>query len=252
MYEMDKILTVESMTISFGGFNAVRDLSFDVYQGEILGTIGPNGAGKTTFLNGLTGLVKLARGRVVFNGHDITHLSPSRRCHLGIGRTYQVPRPFVGMSVFENVLVGAEHGASLGGKDAREKALEILTLTGLMDKKNLLAGRLDLLDRKRLEVARALATNPTLLLLDEVAAGLTEAEVGELIDIVKGIKNSGVTIIWIEHVLQTMREAADRLLCLSAGQLLTCGDPHEVLASEAVQECYLGVEEVEVEQVELN
>lgn len=231
------------MTIAFGAFTAVKDLSFEVTEGEILGTIGPNGAGKTTMLNGLIGNVRPVKGRVVFKGSDITGLSPSQRCRLGIGRTYQVPRPFVNMTVFENVLVGAEHGASLSGKQARVKAFEILGVTGLAAKKSLLAGRLDLLDRKRLELARALATNPTVLLLDEVAAGLTEAEVTGLIQTVKDIKATGVTMIWIEHILQTMLEAADRLLCLSAGQMLLCGSPREVLASKQVEEVYLGVEE---------
>ncbi len=240
---MPPILSAEELTIAFGAFTAVKDLSFEVAEGEILGTIGPNGAGKTTMLNGLMGLVKPVKGRVIFKGSDITRLSPSRRCRLGIGRTYQVPRPFVDMTVFENVLVGAEHGASLSGHAARARALDILALTGLLPKKRLLAGRLDLLDRKRLELARALATNPSLLLLDEVAAGLTEAEVTGLIQTVKDIRTGGVTIIWIEHVLQTMLEAADRLLCLSAGQMLLAGSPREVLASKAVEEVYLGVEE---------
>lgn len=240
---MGSILSVEDLTIAFGAFTAVKDLSFEVMDGEILGTIGPNGAGKTTMLNGLNGLVRPAKGRVLFKGSDITHLSPSQRCRLGIGRTYQVPRPFVNMTVFENVLVGAEHGGSLAGKQARSRSLEILEMAGLSAKKGLLTGRLDLLDRKRLELARALATNPVVLLLDEVAAGLTEAEVTGLIQTVKSIKASGVTMIWIEHVLQTMLEGADRLLCLSAGQMLMCGAPREVLASKQVEEVYLGVEE---------
>jgi branched-chain amino acid transport system ATP-binding protein len=240
---MGSILSVENLTVAFGAFLAVKDLTFEVVEGEILGTIGPNGAGKTTMLNGLIGLVKPAKGRVLFMGSDITNHSPSQRCRLGIGRTYQVPRPFVNMTVFENVLVGAVHGASLSGKQSHAKADEILGLTGLSPKKKLLAGRLDLLDRKRLELARALATNPTVLLLDEVAAGLTEGEVTGLIQTVKEIKASGVTIIWIEHILQTMLEAADRLLCLSAGQMLLCGSPREVLASKEVEEVYLGVEE---------
>ena len=240
---MGSILSVEDLTIAFGAFTAVRGLCFEVEEGEILGTIGPNGAGKTTMLNGLIGHVKPVKGRVLFKGADVTRLSPSQRCRMGIGRTYQVPRPFVNMTVFENVLVGAEHGASLGGKQAKARAREILDMTGLAPKKTLLAGRLDLLDRKRLELARALATNPVVLLLDEVAAGLTEAEVTSLIQTVKSIKASGVTMIWIEHVLQTMLEAADRLLCLSAGEMLLCGSPRDVLASKQVEEVYLGVEE---------
>jgi branched-chain amino acid transport system ATP-binding protein len=240
---MGSILRVEAMTVAFGAFLAVKGLSFEVMEGEIMGTIGPNGAGKTTMLNGLIGLVKPVKGRVLFKGSDITNLSPSERCRMGIGRTFQVPRPFVNMTVFENVLVGAVHGASLSGRQSQVRAREILGATGLTPKRDLLAGRLDLLDRKRLEMARALATNPSVLLLDEVAAGLTEGEVSGLIQTVKEIKASGITIIWIEHILQTMLEAADRLLCMSAGRILLCGSPRDVLASKEVEEVYLGVEE---------
>ena len=242
-YEPDDILIVDNMTISFGGFSAVKDLTFGVHEGEVLGIIGPNGAGKTTVLNGIMGLVTPTKGRVLFKGQDITHASPAKRCHIGIGRTYQVPRPFVNMTVFENVLVGAVHGAGLSEKQGRQKALEILETTRLMDKKNLIAGRLDTLDRKRLEVARGMATNPTVLLLDEVAAGLTEAEVTAVIQLAKDIRKTGVTIIWIEHILRTMREATDRVMCISAGQKLICGDPLTVLSSKEVEQTYIGVAE---------
>ncbi|WP_258360984.1 ABC transporter ATP-binding protein [Moorella sulfitireducens] len=240
---MENVLIVENLTIAFGQLLAVNSLSIEVREGEILGIIGPNGSGKTTLLNGISGLYKPKSGSVIFKDIDITDFSPSRRCRLGIGRTYQVPRTFEKMTVYENVLVGGVYGASLSEKKARYKVYEILELTGLLHKKDLFAGSLALLDRKRLEVARALATNPQLLLLDEVAAGLTEAEVNEVLRIVKYIKESGVTIIWIEHILRTMMEAADRVLCIASGKKLICGNPKEVLAAEEVQEVYLGVEE---------
>ena len=237
------ILSVEGLSISFGSHQVLEFLSFSLKEKEILGIIGPNGAGKTTLMNALTGLLKPDRGRIIFRGADVTHLFPARRCRLGIGRTYQIPRPFVNMTVFENVLVGAVHGASLSEKEGKERALEILAATGLLEKKDLLAGRLDLLDRKRLELARGMATGPAVLLLDEVAAGLTEAEVADVIKIVKKIREDGITIIWIEHILMTMVEAADRVLCIAAGRALACGAPQEVLASKEVEEAYLGVEE---------
>lgn len=239
----DNILSVEDLGVSFGSHQVLNSLSFTLKEKEILGIIGPNGAGKTTLMNALTGLLKPDRGRIVFKGSDVTHLSPAKRCRLGIGRTYQIPRPFVNMTVFENVLVGAVHGASLSEKEGKKKSLAILAATGLLEKKDLPAGRLDLLDRKRLELARGMATDPVVLLLDEVAAGLTEAEVANVIKIVKKIKENGITIIWIEHILMTMVEAADRVLCIAAGKSLVCGTPQEVLASKEVAEAYLGVEE---------
>ena len=240
---MNNILTVEKVSVAFGRMQVINSLSFEVRIGEILGIIGPNGAGKTTLLNALIGLVKPHTGRITFNGKDITSISPAKRCHMGIGRTYQVPRPFENMTVFENVLVGSVHGARQHESQAREKTCEILNITGLIEKANLFAEKLGLLDRKRLELARALATNPKILLLDEVAAGLTEAEVMDVLKIVRKVKNLGVTIIWIEHIIMTMLEATDRLMCIAAGEKLLCGDPREVLESKVVEAIYLGVEE---------
>ena len=170
-------------------------------------------------------------------------MKPDKRCHLGIGRTYQVPRPFEGMSVYENVLVAAVHGANHNEKTGREVALKSLELTELYDKREILAGELTLLDRKRLEIARALGTEPKLLLLDEVAAGLTEAEVQDVIKMVKNLKVAGYSIIWIEHVIQTMVEATDHLMCMSDGHELLIGEPRPVMESKEVEEVYLGVEE---------
>jgi branched-chain amino acid transport system ATP-binding protein len=240
---MPGILAVENLTKTFGNLTAVDHLTFDVEEGEILGMMGPNGAGKTTVFNLITGVYKPSEGKVIYKGKDVTILSASHRCRLGIGRTYQIPRPFENMTVFENLLVGAEYGASLKGKQARKEATDILDFTGLLPKKDMFAGKLSLLDRKRLELARALATKPNLLLIDEVAAGLTEAEVENLLHIVKSIQQRGVTILWVEHILMMMHKGVDRLLVINGGKWLMCGNPKECMESKEVQEVYLGMEE---------
>ena len=240
---MPDILVIDKLTKWFGNLAAVNDLSFNVQEGEILGMMGPNGAGKTTVFNLITGVHPPTAGKVTYQGKDVTHFSASHRCRLGIGRTYQIPRPFENMTVLENLLVGAEYGGQLKGKEARALCAEILDFTGLSAKKDLFAGKLMLLDRKRLELARGLATKPSLLLIDEVAAGLTEGEVERLLEIVKAIQRKGVTIIWVEHILMMMNKGVDRLLVISGGQALMCGDPRECMESKEVQEVYLGVEE---------
>ena len=240
---MSEILVVENLHKSFGRLVAVDDLSFDVKQGEILGMIGPNGAGKTTVFNLLTGVIKPDEGTITFNGKDITQESPARRCRLGLGRTYQIPQPFDKMTVFENLLVAAVHGGAMSEREARGAIHDILDMIGLLAQKNSLAGGLPLLDRKALELGRALATQPSLILLDEVAGGLTEAETEKVLRIVKGIQQRGISIIWIEHILMMMSEGVDRLLVISGGRWLKCGLPGEVMNSEEVLECYLGAEE---------
>lgn len=240
---MSASLIVQNLSISFGNLIAVNNLTFDVQAGEILGMMGPNGAGKTTIFNLITGVYKPDAGKIIYRDRDVTHLSASYRCCLGIGRTYQVPRPFENMTVFENLLVGAEYGANLKGKQARAEAAEILDFTGLLPKKEFFAGKLPLLDRKRLELARALATKPTLLLIDEVAAGLTESEVENFLNMVKSIQQKGIAIIWVEHVLMMMNKGVDRLLVINGGKWLMCGDPKECMESKEVQEVYLGMEE---------
>jgi branched-chain amino acid transport system ATP-binding protein len=240
---MPEILTIQNLAKTFGNLTAVDNLTFNVEEGEILGMMGPNGAGKTTVFNLITGVYKPSGGKVIYKGTDVTHCSASHRCRLGIGRTYQIPRPFVDMTVFENLLVGAEYGANLTGRQAYMESTEILEFTGLLPKKDLFAGKLSLLDRKRLELARALATRPDLLLIDEVAAGLTEAEVEQLLHIVKAIQQKGVTIIWVEHILMMMNKGVDRLLVINGGKWLICGDPKECMESKEVQEVYLGMEE---------
>jgi branched-chain amino acid transport system ATP-binding protein len=240
---MSEMLTIQNLTKTFGSLTAVDNLTFDVQEREILGMMGPNGAGKTTVFNLITGVYKPSGGKVIYRGMDVTHSPAAHRCRLGIGRTYQIPRPFENMTVFENLLVGAEYGANLKGKQARIEATEVLDFTGLLPKKDIFAGKLTLLDRKRLELARALATKPTLLLIDEVAAGLTEVEVENLLQIVKAIQQKGVTIIWVEHVLMMLNRGVDRLLVINGGKWLMCGDPKECMESKQVQEIYLGMEE---------
>jgi branched-chain amino acid transport system ATP-binding protein len=240
---MPAILDVKNLTKTFGSLQAVSNLTFDVQQGEILGMMGPNGAGKTTVFNLITGVYKPTQGTVLFKDTNVTHMPAPQRCRLGIGRTYQIPRPFENMTVLENLLVGAEYGANLKGKDALALAVEVLKFTGLLPKKDLFAGKLPLLDRKRLELAKGLSTQPKLLLIDEVAAGLTEAEVIELLQLVKSIQQKGVTIIWVEHILMMMNKGVDRLLVINGGQWLMCGDPKECMDSKEVQEVYLGMEE---------
>lgn len=240
---MSNILVANDLTKDFGRLRAVNQLSFEVRKGEILGMMGPNGAGKTTVFNLLTGVFKPDGGTITFDGKDITYESPPKRCHLGIGRTYQIPRPFEKLTTYENLLVGSVHGGRLSEKEARKGVHEIMEMTGLLPKKDHLAGGLPLLDRKRLELGRALATNPTLLLIDEVAGGLTEAEVEQVLRVVKKIQERGTTIVWIEHILMMMSEGVERLFVIAEGRKLLSGDPKEVMNSEQVLEAYLGSEE---------
>ena len=243
--DTDTILSFEHVNAGYGRVQILNDLSFEMKRGEVYGVIGPNGCGKTTMFNALIGLIIPTKGKIAYDGHDVTKTNAAARCKLGIGRTYQVPRPCEGMSVFENVLVASVHGAGHSEKDGRRVALEALKLTELYEKREIRAGELTLLDRKRLEIARALGTEPKLLLLDEVAAGLTEAEVQDVMKMVANLKAAGYSIIWIEHVIQTMVESTDTLMCMSEGHNLLVGEPLEVMNSKLVEEVYLGVEEDE-------
>ncbi len=240
---MTKILEVKELSKSFGKLTAVNNLSFSLNKGEILGMMGPNGAGKTTVFNLLSGVFLPDAGSVSFMGENITKLSPSKRCKKGIGRTYQIPQPFDKLTVYENLLVGAVHGGGLSEKKARKRIDEILDIIGLHSKRNQLAGGLPLLNRKALELGRAMATNPQLILLDEVAGGLTEAETENALQIVQEINKRGVSIIWIEHILMTMSKGVDRLLVITQGSYLTSGLPGEVMNSKEVLETYLGEED---------
>jgi branched-chain amino acid transport system ATP-binding protein len=238
---MGNLLQVASLTKRFGALVVVDDFSFDVAEGEALGIVGPNGAGKTTLLNLIAGDLRPDTGSVLLSGIDISRLPAHRRCQRGIGRTAQIPRPFEGLTVFENVLVGATVGS--GGRltgSADDGAIEAIERAGMIDKINTVAGALTLLDRKRLELARALATKPTLLLLDEIAGGLTEAEVLALVETIKDIRASGVSIVWIEHIVHALLRVVDRMMAVDVGRKLIEGDPQAVMASDEVRSVYLG------------
>jgi len=240
---MDDILKVEKVTKAFGRLYAVNKLSFEVRKGEILGIMGPNGAGKTTVFNLITGAMSPDSGSIMFQGKEISRDSPASRCRQGIGRTYQIPRPFDNMTVLENLLVGAVHGGGLREKQGKKICFDILELIGLHHARDSFAGGLPLLDRKRLELGRALATRPSLILLDEIAGGLTEKEAEQVLQVVKKIWEQGITIVWIEHILMMMSEGTHRLLVISEGQWLQCGAPKDVMCAPEVLECYLGVED---------
>jgi len=236
------ILIVNNLNKSYGNLKVTDDLSFELKEGEALGIIGPNGAGKTTLFNIISGDVKADSGTIFMSNEDMSSLPSSERCHKGIGRTYQVPHPFEGMSIFENVLTGALFGTNLSEDDAQSLTISILENTGLIDKAEVMAGTLSLLERKRLELAKALATQPKILLLDEIAGGLTEHEVQELISTIKNITKSGVSIIWIEHIVHALLSVVDRLLAINFGSVLIEGDPHEVMNSKEVKEVYMGID----------
>ncbi|MBV7521194.1 ABC transporter ATP-binding protein [Ensifer sp. ENS12] len=236
------LLELEQVSKRFGALTVADDISFSVGEGEALGIIGPNGAGKSTLFNLITGNIAADSGTVRFGGVDVTRTPPMARCLSGMGRTFQIPQPFEKLTVFENLLVAGSFGARRREAEACDRCAEILVDTGLFDKANVLAGGLTLLQRKRLELARALATEPRLLLLDEIAGGLTEAECHQLVATISAIQQKGVAVIWIEHVLHALTSVVERLLVLNFGKVIGIGKPNELMASRAVQEIYLGIE----------
>lgn len=238
---MTDILNLDGVSKSYGSLKVTDNLTLSLKKGEALGIIGPNGAGKSTMFNLITGGVKPNQGKVMYQGQDVTRLSAAKRCKLGIGRSYQIPHPFSGMSVFENLLVGGAFGDNVSERESYDRCVDVLDKTGLLPKANVRAGTLSLLERKRLEMARALATNPTLLLLDEIAGGLTEAECSSLVATIKDIHASGVSIIWIEHVVHALLAVVDRLVVINFGAKIADGDPHQVMNSAQVQEIYMGI-----------
>ena len=240
------LLTVEKVTRRFDGLVAIDDVSFMVPAERVTAIIGPNGAGKTTLFGMISGTLAPDGGRVVYAGRDITHLPPAQRCALGIGRSFQIPQPFSGMSVFENLVVAAAFGGGRRERDAYESCMAILTRCGLAGKANRLAGSLTLLDRKRLELARTLASDPKVLLLDEVAGGLTEHECRDLIALIGEIRRSGVSIVWIEHVVHALLASVDRLLVLHNGAFIADGEPRAVIKRPQVAEIYLGQIDMEI------
>lgn len=239
---MDYLIRITDLSISFGSIKAVDHLSFDLTRGETLGILGPNGAGKTTLFSLITGDHQPSDGEISFDGRNITHLPTYARCQLGIGRSYQIPRPFGRMTVFENVLVAAVFATGRSEAACHDSCVDVLGQTGLLPKANSIAGRLTLLERKRLELARALATRPKLLLLDEIAGGLTESECHTLVETIRQIMSSGISIIWIEHIVHALLSVVSRLLVLDFGRMLADGKPHAVMADPAVQEIYMGIE----------
>lgn len=242
---MNAILSVKDLGISFGGNMVLDSINFDVYEGEVLGIMGPNGAGKTVLLNIISGILKADHGEVIFLGNDIQKMKITERTVQGIGRTFQVPRAFEHMSVYENILAAIVYGQKVSEKQAAEKAINILKLVRLTDRANERAGKLSLINRKRLEIGAALGSDPKLLLLDEVAGGLTNAEVAEILEIVRTIKASGTSIIWIEHIIQTLVDGTDRVMLMAGGKDLLTAPPEEVMNSQIVTEVYMGADEDE-------
>ncbi|GAB4511411.1 MAG: ABC transporter ATP-binding protein [Roseibium sp.] len=236
------ILSLSNVSKSFGSLVVTDDVSFDVPEGQALGIIGPNGAGKSTLFNLITGNLGADAGTIAFDGRDVTRVPAMRRCLDGIGRSFQIPQPFGKLTVFENLVVAATHGRAAPEAEVTGICADILERTGLLPKANALAGSLSLLERKRLELARAMATGPKLLLLDEIAGGLTDAECASLIQTIRDIHDEGVTIIWIEHVLHALTSVAERLLVLDFGKVIGIGDPSTIMESREVKEIYLGIE----------
>jgi branched-chain amino acid transport system ATP-binding protein len=237
------LLTLDNISKNFGSLKVTQNISLSVRKGEALGVLGPNGAGKTTLFNLISGDVLPDNGQVHFKGKDITHTLPHKRCRAGIGRSYQIALPFEGMTVFENLMVGAMFGGNhTKTSEANDRCAYILERTGLIGRANQLAGGLTLLDRKRLELARALATEPELLLLDEIAGGLTEHEAHELVELVQSILAQGISIIWIEHVVHALLAVATRLFVINFGEKLAEGSPREVMDSAEVKRVYMGID----------
>lgn len=236
------LLQARGLSKSFGALRVLHDVSFGVRPGEVLGILGPNGAGKTTLFNLISGDLRNDQGDLTFAGQALRGEKPYRRCQLGIGRTYQIPRPYGGMSTFENLLVAATFGGGRSERDSYVLCAEVLRDCELSDKANTMAGSLTLLDRKRLELARALASEPKLLLLDEIAGGLTNEEGQALVGLIRRIRDRGVTIVWIEHVLHALLAVADRILVLNFGEKIAEGLPQEVINDPDVKRVYMGIE----------
>ncbi len=235
------ILELVAVSKRFGAVLVADQLDLELAAGEALGVIGPNGAGKTSIFNLIAGETRSDSGQVRFEGREITGLPPFRRCQLGIARSYQIPQPFAGLTVFENLLVGATFGGDRRAVALEGRCIDILERTGLAAKANRLAGSVTLLERKRLELARALATDPKLLLLDEIAGGLSEPECQQLIQTIRGVRAGGVSIIWIEHVVHALLASVERLIVIHFGKKIADGEPKAVMRSQAVHEIYLGI-----------
>ncbi|WP_245003397.1 ABC transporter ATP-binding protein [Bradyrhizobium liaoningense] len=234
------IVSAAKIVKRFGALTVVDHVDLSLRAGQAVGIVGPNGAGKTTLLGVLAGALAASAGKLTFLDVDVTDMPAADRCRLGIIRTHQVPRPFAGMTVFENVLVATTNGGRLTGSAAYQCCVDSLDLCGMLRVANRRAETLGLLDRKRLELARALATNPSVLLLDEIGGGLTDAEAAELVAAIRLLVKKGITIVWIEHMVHILLQVAERLICMDAGQVIADGAPREVLSNPAVVKAYLG------------
>ena len=238
---MSAILALEGVSKSFGAVVIADALDLQLAEGEALGMLGPNGAGKTTLFGIITGMLAPNSGRVVFGGRDITHLSAAERCRLGVARSFQIPQPFGGMTVFENLVVAGAFARSRRERDVYDLCAQILDDCELADKANVKANTLTLLDRKRLELARALATRPKLLLLDEVAGGLSEMECETLVALIRRIRTTGVSVIWIEHIVHALLATVDRIVVLAGGTFIADDRPAAAISDPKVTEIYMGI-----------
>jgi len=236
------ILSLQGVSKRFGALTVTDNVSFDLMPGEAFGIIGPNGAGKSTLFNLITGNLRPDAGRILLDGREITGETPMQRCASGIGRSFQIPQPFDHLTVYENLLVAARFGGGLSAVAAPDACMDILNRTGLAHLADRKAGGLPLLNRKRLELARAMATQPRLILLDEIAGGLTEAECGELVATIRSIHAGGTAIIWIEHVLHALTSVVTRIMVLNFGKVIMTGAPDAVMAAPQVREIYLGID----------
>lgn len=239
----EPILRIDNVTKRFGGLVAVNDVSFSLAPGQILGLMGPNGAGKTTLVNLICGFYKPDFGNIKFNGRDITNFPAHKVSHAGIARTYQIPQPFGELTVRQNIMVAAMYGKGMNQSDAEDIVPEVLEQTDLVEKRDVVAKDMPTIALKRLEVARALAVDPKVLLVDEAAAGLNESELPRMLEILENIRQSGVSLILIEHVMKVMREAVDTILVIDEGAAIAEGTPEEVMKNQKVIECYLGCAE---------
>jgi branched-chain amino acid transport system ATP-binding protein len=236
----EELVSANTVFKRFGANTVLSGVDFKVRAGEAVGIVGPNGAGKTTLLAALSGSLPVDSGTVRFRGKDVTALDAAQRCRLGIARSHQVPRPFGGMAVFENVLTAAMHGGGFGRDESYERTIDAVTLCGMLSVANRRAESLGLLDRKRLELTRALATSPSLLLLDEIGGGLTDGEASELVQTIRTLRERQITIVWIEHIVHVLTQVVERLVCMDAGKVIADGTPEEVFANKTVVEAYLG------------
>jgi branched-chain amino acid transport system ATP-binding protein len=238
---MPALLELECVSKSYGALKVCDQLSLSVEAGSTLGVIGPNGAGKSTLFNLITGDVRPDAGTVRFAGRTVTGLSSPARSRMGMGRSYQIPHPFSNMTVFENLLVGAIFAGARSERESYEQCAQVLEFVGLIALANRPAGSLTLLQRKRLELARALASSPKLLLLDEIGGGLTDHECQELVETIRAIHQRGTTVVWIEHIVHALLSVVDRLIVINFGSLIADGEPRAVMADARVQEVYMGI-----------